>query len=212
MFQVNGKNIRYNSEGLVPAIIQDAQTGTVLMLGYMNEESLQKTMDTGETWFYSRSRKELWNKGATSGNRQIVKQLDIDCDQDTILVQVEAQGPACHLGTDSCFSREDSEDIRNRRTIIQQVAKQIQNRKNNPKEGAYTTYLFREGIDKILKKVGEETTEVVIGAKNNDLNETANELADLTYHILVLMEELGLSIEDVKSVLKSRRMEEEGSQ
>ncbi|WP_025786233.1 bifunctional phosphoribosyl-AMP cyclohydrolase/phosphoribosyl-ATP diphosphatase HisIE [Sporosarcina sp. D27] len=209
---MNGKNITYDSEGLVPAIIQDAQTGAVLMLGYMNEESLQKTMDSGETWFYSRSRKELWNKGATSGNRQFVKQLDFDCDQDTILVQVEAQGPACHLGTDSCFSREDSEDIRNRRTIIQQVAKQIQNRKSNPKEGAYTTYLFREGIDKILKKVGEETTEVVIGAKNNDLNETANELADLTYHILVLMEELGLSIEDVKSVLKSRRMEEEGSQ
>lgn len=209
---MNGKNIRYNSEGLVPAIIQDTQTGTVLMLGYMNEESLQKTMDTGETWFYSRSRKELWNKGATSGNRQIVKQLDFDCDQDTILIQVESQGPACHLGTDSCFSREDSEDIRNRRTIIQQVAKQIHNRKNNPKEGAYTTYLFCEGIDKILKKVGEETTEVVIGAKNNDLNETANEIADLTYHILVLMEELGLSIEDVKSVLTSRRMEEEGSQ
>lgn len=205
-------SIRFNSEGLVPAIIQDARTGAVLMLAYMNEESLQKTIDTGETWFFSRSRKELWNKGATSGNKQIVKQLDVDCDRDTILVQVESAGPACHLGTETCFTHDEQQDVRKQRTIVQQVAQQIQNRKDNPQEGSYTTYLFREGIDKILKKVGEETTEVVIGAKNNDLNETANELADLTYHILVLMEELGLSIEDVKSVLKSRRMEEEGSQ
>ncbi|REB06461.1 bifunctional phosphoribosyl-AMP cyclohydrolase/phosphoribosyl-ATP diphosphatase HisIE [Sporosarcina sp. BI001-red] len=209
---MENNSIRYNSEGLVPAIIQDAKTGTVLMLGYMNEESFQKTIETGETWFYSRSRSKLWNKGETSGNRQIVKQVDIDCDQDTVLIQVDPVGPACHLGTESCFSRVDSEDIRISRTIVQQVAKQIQTRKNNPQEGSYTTYLFREGIDKILKKVGEETTEVVIGAKNNDLNETANELADLTYHILVLMEELSLPIENVKAILKSRRLQEEGSQ
>ncbi len=206
---MNSELIRFNSEGLVPAIIQDAQTGTVLMLAYMNEESLQKTKETGETWFYSRSRNELWNKGATSGNKQVVKQLDIDCDQDTLLIQVDPVGPACHLGTETCFTRKDLSDIRNERTIVQQVAQQIQQRKQNPLEGSYTTYLFREGIDKILKKVGEETTEVVIGAKNNDLEETSNELADLTYHILVLMEELGLSIEDVKAVLKSRRLQEE---
>lgn len=204
-------SIRFNREGLVPAIIQDCETGTVLMLAYMNAESLQKTMETGETWFFSRSRNELWNKGATSGNKQLVKQLDIDCDRDTILIQVEAAGPACHLGTESCFTRKEENDIRNQRTVVQQVAKQIHERKNNPQDDSYTTYLFREGIDKILKKVGEETTEVVIGAKNNDLDETANELADLTYHILVLMEELGLSIDDVKAVLKSRRLQKGGN-
>ncbi|WP_432352411.1 bifunctional phosphoribosyl-AMP cyclohydrolase/phosphoribosyl-ATP diphosphatase HisIE [Sporosarcina sp. A2] len=206
-------DVRFNSDGLVPTIIQDAKTGDVLMLAYMNTESLQKTVETGETWFYSRSRNELWNKGATSGNKQLVKQLDVDCDRDTLLIQVEPAGPSCHLGTETCFARTDLSDIRNERTIIQQVAEQIQQRKQNPKEGSYTTYLFREGIDKILKKVGEETTEVVIGAKNNDLEEIANELADLTYHVLVLMEELGLSIDDVKAVLKSRSLvRSEGSE
>lgn len=209
---MDSNNVRFNEDGLVPAIVQDVRTGDVLMLAYMNEVSLRKTIETGETWFYSRSRKELWNKGATSGNRQFVKQLDMDCDRDTLLIQVEPSGPACHLGTATCFTRKSNDDLRRQRTIVQEVAQQIEKRKHSPQEGAYTTYLFREGIDKILKKVGEETTEVVIGAKNNDLDETANELADLTYHILVLMEELGLPIERVKDVLKSRRLQEEGVQ
>ena len=198
--------VTFDEKGLIPTIVQDVTTGDVLMLAYMNEESLQKTIETNETWFYSRSRGELWNKGATSGNRQIVQQIDVDCDQDTLLIQVVAKGPACHTGTKTCFTRSLPGDVRSKRTIVQDVAQQIQNRKHNPVEGSYTTYLFQEGIDKILKKVGEESTEVVIGAKNNDLVETANELADLTYHTLVLMEELGVSVEDVKSVLESRRM------
>lgn len=197
-------DIKYDANGLVPAIVQDERTGTVLMLAYMNEEALQKTIETKETWFYSRSRQELWNKGATSGNTQSVKSLSVDCDGDTILVTVEPAGPACHTGETSCFFKPviAFESVR---TVIYEVADEVKHRKANPKEGSYTTYLFTEGLDKILKKVGEESTEVVIGAKNRDFEEVTNEIADLVYHTLVLIAELDIDVDDIKRVLRERR-------
>lgn len=201
--------LAFDEKGLIPAIVQDDRTGKVLMLAYMNKEALQKTIDTKETWFYSRSRQELWNKGATSGNRQTVKRLLFDCDQDALLVQVVPQGPACHTGEETCFYETAFEEETSNREVVQEVVSEIKDRRNNPVEGSYTTYLFREGLDKILKKVGEETTEVVIGAKNRDKAEVTSELADLTYHSLVLMEELGVTVEDVKNVLRKRRPKKE---
>lgn len=197
--------LSFDENGLIPAIVQDDRTGNVLMLAYMNKESLQKTIDTKETWFFSRSRKELWNKGATSGNQQIVKNLSLDCDGDSILVQVTPLGPACHTGEVTCFHKQVFDEVVQTRSIVHEITDEIKNRRANPVEGSYTTYLFREGLDKILKKVGEETTEVVIGAKNRDKAEVTSELADLTYHTLVLMEELGVSVEDVKNELRKRR-------
>lgn len=201
--------LSFDENGLIPAIVQDDRTGNVLMLAYMNKESLQKTIDTKETWFFSRSRKELWNKGATSGNRQIVKNLSLDCDGDSILVQVTPLGPACHTGEVTCFHKQVFDEVVQARSIVHEITDEIKNRRANPVEGSYTTYLFREGLDKILKKVGEETTEVVIGAKNRDKAEVTSELADLTYHTLVLMEELGVSVEDVKNELRKRRPKSE---
>lgn len=202
-------NLNFDESGLIPAIVQDDRTGKVLMLAYMNKESLQKTLDTKETWFFSRSRQELWNKGATSGNRQTVKRLLFDCDQDALLVHVVPQGAACHTGEESCFFETVFEEETSNREVVQEVVDEIKDRRNNPVEGSYTTYLFREGLDKILKKVGEETTEVVIGAKNRDKAEVTSELADLTYHSLVLMEEIGVTVEDVKNVLRKRRPKKE---
>ena len=158
------------------------------MLAYMNEEALAKTIETKETWFFSRSRQELWNKGATSGNRQVVKRLSFDCDNDTILVQVDTDGPACHTGEETCFYNTAFEEETSNRAIIQELIAEIKNRRANPVEGSYTSYLFREGIDKVLKKIGEESSEVIIGAKNEDKQELTSELADLMYHSLVLME------------------------
>ncbi len=201
--------LSFDENGLIPAIVQDDRTGNVLMLAYMNKESLQKTIDTKETWFFSRSRQELWNKGATSGNRQIVKNLSLDCDSDAILVQVTPLGPACHTGEVTCFHNQIFDEVEQTRSIVHEIADEIKNRRANPVEGSYTSYLFREGLDKILKKVGEETTEVVIGAKNRDKAEVTSELADLTYHSLVLMEELGVSVEDVKNELRKRRPKSE---
>ncbi len=201
--------LSFDENGLIPAIVQDDRTGNVLMLAYMNKESLQKTIDTKETWFFSRSRKQLWNKGATSGNRQIVKNLSLDCDGDSILVQVTPLGPACHTGEVTCFHKQVFDEVVQTRSIVHEITDEIKNRRANPVEGSYTTYLFREGLDKILKKVGEETTEVVIGAKNRDKAEVTSELADLTYHSLVLMEELGVSVEDVKNELRKRRPKSE---
>jgi phosphoribosyl-AMP cyclohydrolase / phosphoribosyl-ATP pyrophosphohydrolase len=201
--------LSFDEKGLIPAIVQDDRTGNVLMLAYMNKESLQKTIDTKETWFFSRSRQELWNKGATSGNRQIVKNLSLDCDSDAILVQVTPVGPACHTGEVTCFHNQISDEEVQTRSIVHEITDEIKNRRANPVEGSYTSYLFREGLDKILKKVGEETTEVVIGAKNRDKAEVTSELADLTYHSLVLMEELGVSVEDVKNELRKRRPKSE---
>ena len=202
---IDFKNLKLGMDGLIPAIIQDARTGEVLMLAYMNEEAYVKTIETNETWFYSRSRKELWNKGATSGNRQQVKQISLDCDQDTLLILVEPSGPACHTGKKTCFTTKLVENETLNRAVVHDIVDEIKERRKNPVEGSYTAYLFREGVDKILKKIGEETTEVVIGAKNNDSNELTNELADLTYHTLVLMELMDVSITDVKEILRNRR-------
>ena len=205
---INIDNIAFDQNGLIPAIVQDEHTGNVLMLAYMNEASLKKTIETKETWFYSRSRQELWNKGATSGNRKMVKRLSLDCDQDTILIHVEPMGPACHTGHESCFYNTILEEQPSSREVIPDIIEAIQHRRDNPVEGSYTAYLFREGIDKVLKKVGEETSEVIIGAKNENKQELTSELADLTYHTLVLMEIAGVTVEDVKNELKTRRMKE----
>lgn len=209
---MNLDELTFDQNGLIPAIVQDERTGEVLMLAYMNRESIQKTLETNETWFYSRSRQELWNKGATSGNRQIVKRLSVDCDRDTILLQVAPTGPACHTGETTCFYTNAFEKSRSVRGVVYEIVDEIKERRANPIEGSYTSYLFREGVDKVLKKIGEESTEVVIGAKNRDKNEITNELADLTYHTLVLMELLDVSIDDVKAILRERRPKKEVEQ
>lgn len=201
--------LQFDDKGLLPAIVQDDRTGEVLMLAYMNKEAVEKTIETNETWFYSRSRQELWNKGATSGNRQQVKRLSVDCDADTLLVQVSPQGPACHTGENTCFFTTVHENEESLREVVYEVIDEIQNRKENPVEGSYTTYLFNEGIDKVLKKVGEETTEVVIGAKNADKEEVSNEIADLVYHTLVLMNILDVDLADIQKVLRKRRPKKE---
>src|SRR5699024_3505745 len=202
--------ITYDDQGLIHAIVQDDVSGKVLMLAYMNEAALQKTMETKETWFYSRSRKELWNKGATSGNKQRVKHLALDCDQDAILVTVDPLGPACHTGEQSCFHFPVESKQPSTHDVIHRIVEVIADRRNNPVEGAYTTYLFNEGIDKVLKKVGEEASEVIIGAKNNDQEEIKWEVADLLYHTLVLLNITGVSISDIKQVLYERHMAKKG--
>ncbi|MCG7344550.1 bifunctional phosphoribosyl-AMP cyclohydrolase/phosphoribosyl-ATP diphosphatase HisIE [Sporosarcina sp. ACRSL] len=207
--QMEIEALLFDQNGLIPAIVQDERTGEVLMLAYMNREAIQKTIETEEAWFYSRSRQELWNKGATSGNRQIVKRLSIDCDQDTILLQVTPLGPACHTGETTCFYSTQFEKESSVRSVVHEVVDEIKERRANPVEGSYTSYLFREGVDKVLKKIGEESTEVVIGAKNRDKDELTNEIADLTYHTLVLMELLDVSVDDVKSILRERRPKKE---
>lgn len=203
------ERISYDQNGLIPAVVQEEKTGKVLMLAYMNRESLEKTFETKETWFYSRSRQELWHKGATSGNRQLVKRISFDCDQDAVLLQVVPIGPACHTGKRTCFHETAFEEQTSIRTIVHEIVGEIKDRRANPVERSYTTYLFNEGVDKVLKKVGEEATEVVIGAKNRDKEELTNELADLTYHTLVLMEMMDVSVEDVKGILRERRPKKE---
>ncbi|WP_238378826.1 bifunctional phosphoribosyl-AMP cyclohydrolase/phosphoribosyl-ATP diphosphatase HisIE [Halalkalibacillus sediminis] len=210
MNKMENIEFKFDEQGLLPAIVQDARTGEVLMLAYMNEESLQKTIDTKTTWFYSRSRKELWNKGATSGNYQYVKNMSYDCDEDTVLLQVEQVGAACHTGARSCFYRDidlNDDSLDYRREIIHDVYQSILNRKENPKEGSYTNYLFDEGVDKILKKIGEESSEIIIGAKNDDNENLAMEISDLVYHVLVLLAEKDMPIERVKEVLTERMRE-----
>lgn len=198
-------NIKFDENGLIPAIIQDAKTGDVLMLAYMNETSLQKTIETKETWFYSRSRQALWHKGETSGNTQKVEQIKLDCDADSLLIQVTPNGPACHTGECTCFFHHVDGDT-STRAVIHTIVDTIEQRKQQPVEGAYTTYLFNEGIDKVLKKVGEEAAEVIIGAKNNDKEEIKWEIADLVYHTLVLMNMTDVTITDIKNVLYERHL------
>lgn len=205
-------DIKYDENGLIPAIVQDETTGKVLMLAYMNEEALQKTINTKETWFYSRSRQELWHKGATSGNKQTVKQIQLDCDKDTLLVTVTPQGPACHTGEATCFFNNITSEDESTRDVIHRIVDTIQDRKENPVEGAYTTYLFNEGIDKVLKKVGEEASEVIIGAKNNDKEEIKWEVADLVYHTLVLLNMTDVTVDDIKQVLYQRHIDKKGDQ
>ncbi|WP_240374438.1 bifunctional phosphoribosyl-AMP cyclohydrolase/phosphoribosyl-ATP diphosphatase HisIE [Bacillus piscicola] len=201
--------IAFDDNGLVPAIVQDAASKEVLTLAYMNKESLEKTIATKETWFYSRSRQALWHKGETSGNTQRVTEVNYDCDKDAVLVKVVPHGPACHEGTYSCFSHplleaETAESRKDRFTILNCLEQTIAEREASMPEGAYTTYLFTEGVDKILKKVGEEASEVIIAAKNRDSEELKWESADLLYHLLVLLREQKLPLDDVLSVLEER--------
>jgi phosphoribosyl-ATP pyrophosphohydrolase/phosphoribosyl-AMP cyclohydrolase len=204
--------IKFDENGLIPAVVQDARSKQVLTVAYMNEESLQKTIETGETWFYSRSRKELWHKGETSGNTQKVVSITTDCDQDALVVEVIPEGPACHKGTTSCFTETivEKEPV-GTVGIIPELVEIIKKREDEMPEGAYTTYLFTEGIDKICKKVGEEATEVVIGAKNRDPEEVKWEAADLIYHLLVLLQEQKISVYDVLEVLVSRHQQKRAS-
>ncbi|MEW4024257.1 Histidine biosynthesis bifunctional protein HisIE [Bacillus sp. B01(2024)] len=195
--------LRFDEAGLIPAIVQDAASKEVLTLAYMNRESYEKTIETKETWFYSRSRGELWHKGATSGNTQKVKAIRYDCDQDALIVLAEPSGPACHKGSYSCFSPEKA-DAQDRFGILNELESVIAKRQAEMPEGAYTTYLFREGVDKILKKVGEEAAEVIIAAKNRDHEELKWEAADLLYHLLVLLREQSLPLDDVLDVLAKR--------
>ncbi|MGC2841817.1 bifunctional phosphoribosyl-AMP cyclohydrolase/phosphoribosyl-ATP diphosphatase HisIE [Bacillus velezensis] len=195
--------LRFDEAGLIPAIVQDAASKEVLTLAYMNRESYEKTIETKETWFYSRSRQELWHKGATSGNTQKVKAIRYDCDQDALIVLAEPSGPACHKGSYSCFSPEKA-DAHDRFGILNELESVIAKRQAEMPDGAYTTYLFREGVDKILKKVGEEAAEVIIAAKNRDHEELKWEAADLLYHLLVLLREQSLPLDDVLDVLAKR--------
>lgn len=200
------KQLKFDENGLIPAIVVDAISKKVLTLAYMNAESLKITMEKGLTCFYSRSRKELWLKGETSGNYQHVVSITADCDSDALVVMVEKDGPACHLGDDSCFNYPvyDSEELHE--FSYEGLINLIKGRKTEKKEGSYTTYLFEKGLDKILKKVGEESTEVIVAAKNNDVKETIYEIADLAYHVMVLMIEMGISLEDIHRELASRHV------
>lgn len=205
---MNVETINFDEKGLVPAIVQDAMSKEVLTLAYMNEESLKKTIDTKETWFYSRSRDELWHKGETSGNTQEVVDLRYDCDQDAMLVLVKPAGPACHKGDYSCFSdsllAEETKPVESRFEILNTLENIIAKRDAERPEGAYTTYLFEEGVDKILKKVGEEASEVIIAAKNRDKEELTWESADLLFHLMVLLREQDCPLDEVLNVLEKR--------
>lgn len=203
---INIDELKFDENGLIPAIIVDSVTKKVLTLAYMNKESLQISMEKGLTCFWSRSRKELWLKGETSGNYQHIVSITADCDKDALVITVEKDGPACHTGSDSCFynpvyNAEDKEDF-----SLDSLMGLLEERKEKMPEGSYTTYLFEKGLDKILKKVGEETTEVIIAAKAQDKKETVYEIADLAYHVLVLMLESGISLEDVHKELSSRHI------
>ncbi|TMN22516.1 bifunctional phosphoribosyl-AMP cyclohydrolase/phosphoribosyl-ATP diphosphatase HisIE [Lentibacillus cibarius] len=211
MYNEQLNKITFDEQGLVPAIIQDVVTGKVLTHAYMNKESLEKTLATNETWFYSRKRQQLWHKGETSGNRQQVKEIRYDCDADALLVTVEPMGPACHTGKPTCFHHTLKENDAAEQMTPSELADLIRKRRKEAEEGSYTTYLFTEGIDKILKKVGEETSEVIIGAKNNSHDEMVWEIADLTYHTLVLMELMGVSITDIQQALAERHAVKEGT-
>lgn len=203
---LNIDELKFDEKGLIPAIVQDFTSGKVLTVAYMNKESLKMTIDKGLTVFYSRSRQELWLKGETSGNYQHVVSIATDCDKDALLIKVNKDGPACHTGSDSCFDNGVLVDNGNEPFSLDGLKKLIEGRKTEKKEGSYTTYLFEKGLDKILKKVGEECTEVIIGAKGGSKEETVFEIADLTYHVLVLMTEMGIEIDDIKAELAKRHV------
>ncbi len=198
--------LKFDEKGLIPAIVTDAESGKVLTLAYMNRESLEISMEKGLTCFFSRSRNQLWLKGETSGNYQHIVSITADCDYDALVVKVKKDGPACHTGADSCFNDLVYESDELSEFSLDGLAKLIEGRKTDKKEGSYTTYLFEKGIDKILKKVGEECTEVIIAGKADDKKETIYEISDLVYHVLVLMIEMGISIEDIKKELASRHV------
>ena len=216
------EDVRFSDQGLIPAVVQNARTLEILTLAYMNEESLKRTIQTQETWFWSRSRKELWHKGETSGNTQRVVDLKLDCDQDAIVVLVEPAGPACHTGRQTCFHNALESEGQNSHSsqppqtdvfanvadlggLLNQLYVLIQNRERERPKGSYTTYLFDEGLDKILKKLGEESAETIIAAKNDDNKGLVAEVSDLIYHLLVLLVERGVSLDEIRLELAQRR-------
>ena len=203
-FELTG--LKYDERGLIPAIVVDTETRRVLTLAYMNAESLRISMEKGLTCFFSRSRQALWLKGETSGNYQHIVSITADCDRDALVVEVRKDGPACHLGTDSCFEYPVYEGEEPPAFSYEGLMEMLEGRRTNPKEGSYTTYLFEKGIDKMLKKVGEETTEVIIAAKDRDRANTIYEIGDLMYHVMVLMIEAGISLDDVKREMASRHV------
>lgn len=203
---INVNDLKFDNAGLIPAIVVDAKTKKVLTLAYMNRQSLEISIEKGLTCFWSRSRNELWLKGETSGNYQHIVSITTDCDRDALVVTVEKDGPACHTGTESCFNDKVYESETLSEFSYEGLMELIKGRKTEKKEGSYTTYLFEKGLDKILKKVGEECTEVIIAAKDNDKGETVYEIADLIYHLSVLMIEQGISLEDVRAELASRHV------
>ena len=203
---LNIDELKFDERGLIPAIVVDAISKNVLTLAYMNRESLQITMEKGLTCFWSRSRQELWLKGETSGNYQHVVSITADCDRDALVVIVEKDGPACHLGTDSCFNDAVWQSPERSAFSLEGLMALLKGRKEQLPEGSYTTYLFQKGLDKILKKVGEESTEVIIAGKAEDKRETVYEIADLAYHVMVLMTQMGISLEDVHRELASRHV------
>ena len=211
--KIDIKGLKFDEKGLIPAIVQDFQSKEVLTLAYMNEESLKKTLESGETWFYSRSRQELWHKGATSGNTQQITEIRVDCDEDALVVLVQPAGVACHEGTYSCFTKRLTGEaastlVTDRFAIINKLESVIAEREKERPEGSYTTYLFEEGVDKILKKVGEEASEVIIAAKNRSKEELTWESADLLFHWLVLLREQGLPLDEVLKRLQDRHGKE----
>jgi len=198
--------LKFDEKGLIPAVIVEAGTHRLLMVAYMNRESLKISMETGKTCFWSRSRQELWTKGETSGNYQHIVSITADCDLDTLKVVVEKDGPACHTGAETCFFNPVYQSDEKSDFTLDALMELIRGRKTNPQEGSYTTYLFQKGLDKILKKIGEESTEVIIAAKDNDPKETIYEISDLVYHVMVMMIQQGISLEDIRRELASRHV------
>jgi len=202
---INIDNLKFDEKGLIPCVVTDAFSKKVLTVAYMNRESLEISIKEGKTCFFSRSRQKLWRKGETSGNFQHIVSITADCDKDALTVEVIKDGPACHLGTDSCFNEVIYEGEQ-KSFSLEGLYDLLLGRKNNPQENSYTSYLFEKGVDKILKKVGEECTEVIIAGKADDKAETVYEIADLAYHVMVLMVEMGISVEDIKRELASRHI------
>ena len=203
---INTDELKFDENGLIPAVIVDSVSKKVLTVAYMNKESLNISLEKGLTCFWSRSRGELWLKGETSGNYQHIVSVTADCDKDALVVVVEKDGPACHMGTDSCFNNVLYQSDKYSEFSLQELYDLLVNRKEQKPEGSYTTYLFEKGIDKILKKVGEESTEVIIAGKADDKKDTIYEIADLAYHIMVLMVQMGISVEDIHRELASRHI------
>lgn len=204
MLDIN--KLKFDKKGLIPAVVVDAESKNVLTVAYMNKDSLEISMKEGKTCFWSRSRQELWRKGETSGNYQHIVKITADCDRDAITVMVKKDGPACHLGTDSCFNDTVYENNEIDYFTYDGLMELIKGRKTDEIEGSYTTYLFQKGIDKILKKIGEESTEVIIAAKADDKKETVYEISDLCYHVMVLMIQMGISLDDIRNELASRHV------
>ncbi|MBA3442008.1 MAG: bifunctional phosphoribosyl-AMP cyclohydrolase/phosphoribosyl-ATP diphosphatase HisIE [Pyrinomonadaceae bacterium] len=218
--EITVDNVTFDEHGLIPAVVQDVRTGEVLTLAYMNKESLQRTISEKQTWFWSRSRSQLWHKGETSGNVQHVEEVRMDCDGDALVVLVEPAGPACHTGERSCFHNElltsasasnkqahGEDETRDLGALLENLYRVIEDRRNMRPEGSYTTYLFDQGLDKILKKIGEESAETIIAAKNDDPLQFVAETSDLLYHLLVLLVERGVRLDEVQAELAHRRGE-----